>query len=123
MRVFYLNPLYIEICFWVGALVAIAYIEIIHRYVWSIVPYPAHRVLSVLFSIYVIVLGSMIFVTTDAPLDYYSGRLFKYKAFAALIVVLGLVFFIGSLIARKEQVEKAFRIGKEDGDTGAKESG
>ena len=64
----------------------------------------------------------MIFVTTDAPLDYSSGRLFKHKAFATLIVVLGLIFLIGSLIARKEQVEKVFRIGKKHGDTRAKES-
>jgi hypothetical protein len=122
MRVFYLNPLYIEVCFWGGAFVAIAYMEIIHRYGWSIVSYSTHRVLSVMFSIYVIVLGGMIFVTTDAPPDYSSGRLFKHKAFATLIMILGLIFLIGSLIARKEQIEKVFRIREESSDTGTEQS-
>ena len=121
MRIFYLNPLYIEICFWAAALLVIAYIEIIHRYGWELVSYRWHRLLSILFSIYVIVLGSMIYVTTETPPGYSPDRLFKHKAFAVFLAILGLIFLIGSLVARKEQVETALGIRRDRSDASDKD--
>lgn len=117
MRIFYLNPLYVEVGFWSAAILATVYCETIRRSGWKFISFRWHRILSAIFSIYVVGLGLMLYITTTAPPSYDLDRLFKHKVFTLLVAFIGLILLFGSIVSEKSQVEKAFGVAKKDTDS------